>query len=64
MYVNTAHHRLDLRHGAVAHSLLKAGGSVLQDTRDRVFATRGTFPYWDIATTAGGNLQCQHGKAV
>ena len=60
MYVNTAHHMLDLRHGAVAQSLLKAGGSVLQDECNRVVATRGTIPYWDIATTTGGNLQCQH----
>ena len=60
MYVNTAHHMLDLRHGAVAQSLLKAGGSVLQDECNRVVATRGTIPYWDITTTTGGNLQCQH----
>ena len=60
MYVNTAHHMLDLRHGAVAQSLLMAGGSVLQDECDRVVATQGTIPYWDIVTTTGGNLQCQH----
>ena len=60
MYVNTAHNQLDLKHGAVAQSLLKAGGSVLQDECDRVVASRGTIPYWDIATTTGGRLQCQH----
>ena len=60
MYVNAAHNKLDLRHSAVANSLLKAGGSILQDECDRVVASRGTIPYWDIATTTGGNLQCQH----
>ena len=60
VYVNTAHHKLDLNHGAVAQSLLKAGGSALQDECDRVVATRGTIPYWDIATTSGGKLQCKH----
>ena len=60
MYVNTAHNQLDLKHGAVSHSLLKAAGSALQDECDLVVATRGTIPYWDIATTTGGNLQCQH----
>ena len=34
MYVNTAHNRLDLNHDAVAHSLLKAGGSALRDKCD------------------------------
>ena len=60
MYVNTAHNKLDLRNGAVAQSLLKAGGSALQDECDQVVASRGTIPYWDFATTTGGNLLCQH----
>ena len=60
MYVNTAHNQLDLKHGAVSHSLLKAGGFALQDECNRVVASRGTIPYWDIATTTGGRLQCQH----
>ena len=60
MYVNTAHNKLDLKHGAVAQSLLKAGGSVLQDECNQIVASRGTIPYWDIATTTGSRLQCRH----
>ena len=60
VYVNTAHNQLNLNHGAVAQSLLKAGGSTIQDECNRVVASRGTIAYWDIATTTGGYLQCQH----
>lgn len=62
VYVNTAHNQLDLKHGAVSHSLLKDGGSVLQDECDRVVASlgTGTIVYWDIATTTRGRLQCKH----
>ena len=60
VYVNTAHNQLNLNHGAVAQSLLKTGGSTIQDECKRVVAMRGTIPYWDIATTSGGNLQCKH----
>ena len=60
VYVNAANQMLDLKHDAVSQSLLKAGGSTIQDECNWVVASRGTIPYWDIATTSGGKLQCQH----
>ena len=60
MYVNTTNASLDLSRGAVAQSLLKAGGPALQDECTAYHRTNGDVAEWDIATTAGADLKCKH----
>ena len=60
MYVNTAHHRLNLNHGAVAQSLLRSGGPALQAECNQYIARHGSVPVWGYATTGGGNLGCKY----
>ena len=62
VYVNSASQDLDLKHGAIAASLLKAGGRRLQDECTRIAQQRrgGEISHWDIATTGGGHLSCRN----
>ena len=60
MYVNTAHASLNLSRGAVAQSLLKAGGPALQDECTKYNRAKGEVAVWDIATTGGAGLKCKH----
>ena len=60
VYVNTTNTSLDLSHGAVAQSLLKAGGPVLQDKCTAYHCTNGNVAVWDIATTGGPGLNCKY----
>ncbi len=60
VYVNTTNHSLDLSRGAVAQSLLKAGGPALQDECNTYHRTNGDVAVWDIATTGGASLKCKH----
>ena len=60
VYVNTAHASLDLSRGAVAQSLLKAGGPALQDECTKYNRAKGEVAVWDIATTGGAGLRCKH----
>jgi poly [ADP-ribose] polymerase 10/14/15 len=61
IFVNTTSQDLDLSQGAVAKSLLQAGGAKLQDSCTQYIKTRGDhIPIWDIATTGPGKLQCKH----
>ena len=59
VYVNTAHNTLNLKHGAVAKSLLKAGGAALQAECDGYIAKHGYIPEWGYAVTGGGELKCK-----
>ena len=60
VYVNTAHTTLNLKHGAVAQTLLKAGGPALQAECDGYIAKHGYVPEWGYAVTGGGKLQCKY----
>ena len=60
VYVNTAHQKLDLNHGAVAQSLLRSGGPALQAECNQYIVQHGSVPVWSYATTGGGNLRCKH----
>jgi poly [ADP-ribose] polymerase 10/14/15 len=62
VYVNTAANNLDLSKGAVAKSLLKAGGKGLQIECTQLVnkKTNGIIDAWEIATTRGGKLHCQN----
>jgi O-acetyl-ADP-ribose deacetylase (regulator of RNase III) len=60
VYVNTAHCTLSLKHGAVAQTLLKAGGPALQAECNQYIAQHGNIPDWGYAVTGGGNLKCKH----
>jgi O-acetyl-ADP-ribose deacetylase (regulator of RNase III) len=60
VYVNTAHCTLNLKHGAVAQTLLKAGGPALQAECNQYIAQHGNIPDWGYAVTGGGNLKCKH----
>ena len=51
---------LDLSNGAVANSLLKAGGPALQDECTRYNRANGDVAVWNIATTGGAGLMCKH----
>ena len=58
--MNTASSSLDLSSGAVAQSLLEAGGPALQDECTRYRRANGDVAVWNIATTGGGRLKCKH----
>ena len=60
MYVNAVNGSLDLSNGAIANSLLKAGGRALQDECTRYNRDHGDVAEWDIATTGGAGLKCKH----
>ena len=60
VYVNTTNPSLDLSFGAVAQSLLKAGGPALQDECTAYHRTNGDIAIWDIATTEGPGLNCKY----
>ena len=60
VYVNTAHHGLNLHYGAVAQSLLKSGGPALQMECNQYITQHGNVPVWGYATTGGGNLRCKY----
>jgi poly [ADP-ribose] polymerase 10/14/15 len=60
VYVNTANATLSLKLGAVAQSLLKAGGPALQAECNQYIAQHGSIPDWGYAVTGGGNLKCKH----
>ena len=60
MYVNTTNPSLDLSRGAVAQSLLKAGGPALQDQCTAYHSSNGDVAVWDIATTGGPGLNCKY----
>ena len=60
MYVSTTNASLDLSRGAVAQSLLKAGGAALQDECNTYYHTNGDVAEWDIGTTGGAGLKCKH----
>ena len=60
MYVNSASGSLDLSSGAIAKGLLKAGGSALQDECNKYRSQNGDVPVWNIATTGGAGLKCEH----
>ena len=56
MYVSPAHDSLDLRYGAVAASLLKAGGQALQDECTAYVTKYGSVPVGKVAVTRPGLL--------
>ena len=60
VYVSTTNASLDLSRGAVAQSLLKAGGPALQDKCTAYHRTNGDIAEWDIGTTEGAGLKCKH----
>ena len=60
VYVNTTSASLDLSNGAVAQSLLKAGGPALQDECTKYNRANGDVAVWNIATTGGAGLKCKH----
>ena len=60
VYVSTTNASLDLSRGAVAQSLLKAGGAALQDECTAYHRINGDIAEWDIGTTGGAGLRCKH----
>ena len=60
MYVNTASDDLNLKNGAVAQSLLKAGGKGLQSECTQYVQKNGNVDHWEFATTLAGKLPCQY----
>ena len=59
MYVNTASNDLNLNNGAVAKSLLKAGGQVLQDECTSYVTQNGNLSAGDVVVTGPGKLSCK-----
>lgn len=59
MYVNTASDDLNLNNGAVAKSLLKAGGHSLQDECTTYVTQNGNLSPGDIVATGPGKLHCK-----
>ena len=62
MYVNSCSPSLSLSRGAIAQSLLKAGGAALQDECTKYNHANGNVAVWNIATTGpgGAGLKCKH----
>ena len=59
MYVNTASHDLNLTNGAVAKSLLKAGGQALQDECTSYVTQNGSLSAGSVVVTGPGKLPCR-----
>ena len=59
MYVNTASNDLNLSNGAVANSLLKAGGQALQDECTSYVMQNGKLSPGDVVVTGPGKLSCK-----
>ena len=60
MYVNSASGSLNLSFGAIAKSLLTAGGLALQEECTKYKSQNGDVAVWNIATTGGASLKCKH----
>ena len=56
MYINTSNTELDLSQGAVSQALATAAGPILQAECSK----KKTLQVGGIATTTGGQLQCQY----
>ena len=59
MYVNSASSDLDLRNGAIAKSLLKAGGQDLQVECSSYIDKHGKVPNGGVVATGPGKLPCK-----
>ena len=59
MYVNTASNDLNLNNGAVAKSLLKAGGQALQDECTSYVSQNGNMSAGGVVVTGPGKLPCK-----
>ena len=59
MYVNTASNDLNLNNGAVAKSLLKAGGQALQDECTSYVTQNGNLSAGSVIVTGPGKLPCK-----